>query len=219
MTHREIHQKERPGSWAEIAARRIYSGIVYFRIYRRLHPDRPHYTPGAIARLETVLDRASSVFEWGSGVSTVWYSRRVASITSIEHDVVWFEKVTGWLRGENAKGAALRHVPDESGWFLAYSRAILEFPDSSFDLIAIDGRARVACAQHAVAKLKPGGILLLDDSQRPRYRSISRLFPSAHARVFDCGLLQTTLFETNKALVSPVPGGIGVPKRVASSVG
>jgi len=197
MKHREILEKERPGSWSEIAVRRVYSGIVYWRIYRKLHPDRPHYTPEAIAQLAAVLNRSSNVFEWGSGVSTIWYARRVAAITSIEHDAGWFDKVSGWLREADLAGATVKHVPDESGSFLSYSRAILEFPDSFFDLIAIDGRARVACAQHAVAKLKPNGYLLLDDSHRPRYQPISGLLAGARARVFDCGLLQTTLFEND----------------------
>jgi predicted O-methyltransferase YrrM len=199
MKHGEILETERPGSWSGVAMRRLYSGIVYWRIYRRLHPDRPYYTPGAIAELEAVLNRSSIVFEWGSGVSTIWFARRVASITSIEHDASWFQKVSGWLREADIAGATVRHVPDESGSFHSYSSAILEYPDNSFDLIAIDGRARVACAQHAVNKLKPNGHLLLDDSQRPRYQPIAGLIPGARARVFDCGLLQTTLFERNRA--------------------
>ena len=38
------------------------------------------------------------------------------------------------------------------------------------DVIAVDGRDRVNCVKHAMPKLKPGGVLVLDDSHRPRYR-------------------------------------------------
>ena len=37
-----------------------------------------------------------------------------------------------------------------------------------FDLIAIDGRCKSACLKLAVSKLKPGGIVLFDDSKRDR---------------------------------------------------
>ena len=40
-----------------------------------------------------------------------------------------------------------------------------------FDLVVVDGRARVACLQHAAKRLAPGGIVLFDDTQRPRYRA------------------------------------------------
>ena len=38
-----------------------------------------------------------------------------------------------------------------------------------FDVICVDGRARVACALASLEHLAPGGVLVWDDSQRPRY--------------------------------------------------
>ena len=40
--------------------------------------------------------------------------------------------------------------------------------DVEFDLIAIDGRCKSACLKVAISKLKPGGIVLFDDSKRDR---------------------------------------------------
>jgi hypothetical protein len=44
------------------------------------------------------------------------------------------------------------------------------FEDESFDLVLVDGRARVAAVRHAMPKVRPGGLLVLDDAERPRYR-------------------------------------------------
>ena len=47
--------------------------------------------------------------------------------------------------------------------------AICDEPDASLDLVVVDGRARVECARRAMPKVKPGGLLLLDDTSRERY--------------------------------------------------
>src|SRR3989339_318086 len=40
-------------------------------------------------RLNTNMD----IFEYGSGNSTLWYAKKVSSVTSVEHDKKWFEKI------------------------------------------------------------------------------------------------------------------------------
>ena len=40
---------------------------------------------------------------------------------------------------------------------------------ASFDLVVVDGRARPSCIMHSAGKVKVGGILLLDDADRPYY--------------------------------------------------
>ena len=46
--------------------------------------------------------------------------------------------------------------------------AILE-DDDRYDVVVIDGRDRVNCLKHALERLTPSGVVLLDDSHRPRY--------------------------------------------------
>ena len=43
------------------------------------------------------------------------------------------------------------------------------FEGQVFDFICIDGRARNLCLKLAVQNLRPGGILVLDNSDRPQY--------------------------------------------------
>ena len=50
-----------------------------------------------------------------------------------------------------------------------YVGLINTFPDSSIDLIIIAGRSRAACIAASVLKIKPGGMLILKNSERSRY--------------------------------------------------
>ncbi|MBI5865098.1 MAG: hypothetical protein HZB38_11445 [Planctomycetes bacterium] len=59
--------------------------------------------------------------------------------------------------------------------FEAYVRAIDQHPDATFDVILVDGRARPACIQHAIPKLKPSGWLVLDNADREHYQAAIRL--------------------------------------------
>lgn len=52
--------------------------------------------------------------------------------------------------------------------FLDYANEI-EKHDSLFDIIVIDGMCRRLCTEHAVRYLKPGGMIILDNSNRSDY--------------------------------------------------
>lgn len=50
-----------------------------------------------------------------------------------------------------------------------YCRAANRFTEG-FDIVVIDGRDRVNCAIHSVAALKGEGVILWDNTDRPRYK-------------------------------------------------
>jgi predicted O-methyltransferase YrrM len=62
------------------------------------------------------------------------------------------------------------HGIDHNTAFRKYAAAILGYPDESFDLVFVDGEAscRDWCIANALPKIKPGGYLLLDDSDWPQ---------------------------------------------------
>ncbi len=68
-------------------------------------------------------------------------------------------------------------------------------PDGArFDLIAVQGFARMACLRRAVALLRPqGGLLVLPQSQRPAYAAAAQLVPAHWLRLTDSHALGTTL--------------------------
>lgn len=136
----------------------------------------------------TVLDRIATngprpfdVFEWGSGWSTIWFGqKRAGSVTTVDHSAEWHGKVSEAVKAENLPVTALLRLPAASPgcehssghtWampghdFTDYVNAI----SGSFDLILVDGRARVMCFQNALAHVKPKGWVVLHDAERACY--------------------------------------------------
>lgn len=157
----------------------------------------------AIQFLDQILTPESQVFEYGSGGSTLWLAKRASRLTTVEHNAEWFERVRQELELAKLSNCTLllrEPVPDvppqhgtaiaarpynspiEPGDFRHYVHALDSWPDSSLDLIVVDGRCRAACLLLAGAKIRPGGILLLDDSYRSRYQAALRSYGSWHRR-------------------------------------
>lgn len=150
--------------------------------------DIPWWTYPAIDVVEEhlrALNGRARVFEYGSGASTVWLGRRAAEVVSVEHHPGFaevmrkvladarLEGTTRLLEVPPVEGSAAPVVPSarkgEDGRDYADYVASIEQVPGDFDLIVVDGRARVACLDMAVRRLAVGGLVLFDDSQRPRY--------------------------------------------------
>ena len=207
---------ERDCGVAEYWFRRTFSSMFYWRGYRKLHPHDPFYVPAAIRSLEALLNDDSRVFEWGSGVSTVWYGRHAAEVVSVEHDGGWYRKTAAALMGNNLSNVELLYTPPAAAPFSSkdedrpydgflcraldkpefndYVRRVDGYPEGFFDCIAVDGRERVGCVAHAVPKVAENGFVILDDSHRPHYREIFDILSDWEAHTYGFGLLQTTIF-------------------------
>lgn len=126
----------------------------------------PWLIMGAVGYLDKLIRPSFSVFEWGSGGSTIWLAERASQVTSVEHTKGWYEKLSKRLEEEGLANVTLHFLPMGK-----YVEAILGYPDDAFDLIMIDGRQRVRCIESARTHLKLGGILVLDNAERPRYQA------------------------------------------------
>lgn len=138
----------------------------------------PWYTLPALQWLQAYVKPEMQVFEWGSGGSTLFFAKRARSVITIEHDLNWFKVLHDQVK--EYSNLEYRHIPADAAnegdgsyysasaraTFKAYVMAIEAYPDHSFDIVAVDGRARPSCVQHAVPKVRPGGILILDNSER-----------------------------------------------------
>lgn len=133
---------------------------------------QPWFTQSAITFLETFFTKNSSarMLELGSGNSTAWFGARTQELISIEHDERWYARTTN----------ACAHLPHVSVRLMRsnYAQICDTFPDNYFDIIVIDGKDRVQCSEKAQRILKPGGIVMLDDAERPRYAPIFDMFKS-----------------------------------------
>lgn len=151
--------------------------------------DTPWWTYGAIRVVEGHLrcrGGEARVFEYGSGASSLWLAARSGEVHTVEHDAGFAGVMRDALvRSGLGDKVTLHEVPAEvvdppvtrSGRrgedtvdYTSYSQSI-EIPGGAFDLVVVDGRARVACLHAAVSRLAPGGLVVFDDAQRPRYRA------------------------------------------------
>lgn len=147
--------------------------------------DVPWWSYDAIDAVEAFLaDRPKArVFEYGSGASTVWAARRAARVISVEHDAGWHPIVARRLAEyDNADlvliapdtevdAGYLSQKPGSKGQSFRNYVTAIERQDGPFDLIVIDGRARVACLGQALGHLAPGGMIVFDNSGREEYRA------------------------------------------------
>lgn len=149
--------------------REPYRVRAYF--FYLFHPHYTLYTPNTTHFLHQHLQPGMNIFEWGAGRSTLFFARYPVNVVSIEHDASWHRKISQALPGQG--NIDLKLVPPDQSptTFQTYVNAINAYPDNYFDIVAVDGRKRGACLLAALPKVKPGGLALLDDSQRERYQS------------------------------------------------
>lgn len=146
----------------------------------------PWLTYPAIEFLEGRLKSDWRVFEWGSGNSTLWWSRRCASVTAVEQNAGWFAKVSARLP-DNAE-IVLRE--DKTTYVDAVSQS------DPFDVIVIDGEYRNECAYACIERLKPGGLIVFDNSDRSGYdESIMFLESQSFHRLDFWGMIPSYLYR------------------------
>jgi precorrin-6B methylase 2 len=191
--------------WQEIerSKRGSYNLLSLLRNYNRwertvksgmspLQAGTPWMTFEAIDFLNKNIHKDMVVFEYGSGGSSIYFSKHAKQVYSVEHDKEWFvlvQKTIADLGITNWEGTfiepeintEIEQIPDSVDYstsdpkfgrhiFKAYVKAIDKFPSQYFDLIVVDGRARPACIRHSIDKLKPNGYMLLDNAERETYQ-------------------------------------------------
>jgi hypothetical protein len=130
---------------------------------------RPWWNYRAIAHVDAYLAPGALVFEFGGGASTLWLRDRGAVVTTIEHDQGWYD---GLVRLPGRSDVRLVPVGPDGG--RAYIHSVDGEADGSLDLVIVDGEHRDACVLAARVKVRPGGLLLLDDTQHSDVRASSR---------------------------------------------
>lgn len=127
----------------------------------------PWYTYPAIEQLRLWDFKDCDILEYGSGNSTKWWAARAKTVTSIESSKLWYETV-------------FKSKPDNCQMILSEVDSDVINPDQiqkyievidnlgMYDIIIVDsfskGGARKKCAEKALQHLKPGGLLIVDNS-------------------------------------------------------
>jgi hypothetical protein len=143
--------------------------VGWFESFRRRMPidaegePLPWYTYPAISFLIGRIRPDMAIFEYGSGHSTLWWSRRCRQVVSCEHDAQWYER----LRGQLPANVTYRLL--EASAEGPYVRASTEYRDA-FDIVIIDGAERTRCCRNCTGALKRDGVILWDNSDREEWR-------------------------------------------------
>ncbi|MFZ4099898.1 MAG: hypothetical protein ACOYKZ_06200 [Chlamydiia bacterium] len=129
----------------------------------------PWYVPKAVAFLDNFLIEHpdSQVLEFGAGGSTIWLASRAGHVLSIEHNKKWWSGIL-----ERLTFLGLRDKVDLRLMAPPYYTVCADMPDNFFDVIIVDGRNRKGCISHSIDLLKPGGVLILDNSDRVYYHAV-----------------------------------------------
>jgi SAM-dependent methyltransferase len=152
----------------------VFARRLWHYTYERTHPHEPFLAPSAVRFLDEALPRDGRGLEWGSGRSTRWLAQRLGHLTAVEHDPRWRDAIMAQLKAARIDNVDYRVVPLEHPEheptrphydpLPRYVAFVEEFPDRSFDFVEVDGHYRQACVTAAIPKLKPGGLLLVDDT-------------------------------------------------------
>jgi hypothetical protein len=119
----------------------------------------PWYTYPATEFLSHLDLSQFKVFEYGSGNSTLWWSKRAKKVMSVENDESWHKKIKDSLKTQNV---TCHLEKDRQKYFSMAS--------NDFDIFVIDGKYRQQCLEQVVNLKKistaagVGLMLILDNA-------------------------------------------------------
>lgn len=160
--------------------------------------DQPLWAPGApdmIAEFIRAQPSKARVLEFGSGGATKFLLNLGAKVVAVEHHKGWADAV---MVAAQQKGLSdqltllLREQP--------YSGVVAEFEnDMMFDILLVDGRDRMDCLRGALPFVRPGGLVLVDDSQRMRYWPAFQILAAQECTTFLGKARNTTIWKMEAA--------------------
>ena len=133
-------------------------------------PWMPYST---IIKLHSVISKDFNILETGSGGSSLFFLQRCKTLTSLEHDKKWILELENKISVPKFKSRwslILRDLTTEALNQSPYLDYIKNQKEEAFDLISIDGRLRSESLKIASSKVKRGGFILLDNSDRYQYQ-------------------------------------------------
>jgi len=142
--------------------------------------------------LKKYLKPGMTVFEYGTGGSTLFFLNLGCNVVSVEHDPSWLDEVKHslatrsssknyklslrepcYLNSHGEYANEMNCVSFDLGFdgydFSSYVRFIEEFDDNYFDMVLVDGRARRSCLHYSFPKVKTNGLVVLDNTERSYY--------------------------------------------------
>lgn len=121
----------------------------------------PWYTYPFLDFIDSLDFSESSVFEYGSGFSTLYWAKNAKTVSSVESDRLWANKVSQIIQSGNTSNIDYHSIqnPDE------YVNSINLEANKKYDIIIVDGIKRFDSAKASIGKLSPSGVIILDNSE------------------------------------------------------
>lgn len=191
---------------------------LYYKSFQLKHGVTPWTSPASIVFFKSCLTKKMVGLEYGSGKSTAFFADRLKHLTSVEHNQEWYKIVKDKIAQEKINNVDYHYIPPNNPEkvnsvpelyekynkylknhpfrksYLDYYQFVLKFPDHHFDFILVDGRARVECSFNCLDKLKPGGIFVLDNSERDGYKPVHQVLEKWKKVNTTTGLTDTTIW-------------------------
>lgn len=130
----------------------------------------PWLTYPLINFIEPKLSKKFSMFEYGSGNSTMWFADHVGFIQSVDHDELWYRQVLTKLPSnatlmlekidgdQSYSAATFLSCDSENNYSSSVSRT-----GKLYDIILVDGVYRSNSVVHSVKCLTKEGIIIVDN--------------------------------------------------------
>lgn len=202
--------------WRYRVLRPIVKGM--YKTFRYVNKPSPWLTPASIIFFKKYFTKEMIGAEFGSGFSTLFIAPRVRKLVSVEHNKEWHQIVVDKLEKDNVENIDYHFVNQEKESdaysspqfysdfgiseknyeyrkdYVNYFSILNSYPDEHFDFIIVDGRARPECVFSSYSKLKVGGLMILDNSERDRYRIVFDELNDLETYTTTNGLTDTTFW-------------------------
>jgi predicted O-methyltransferase YrrM len=162
--------------------RYLYNRAVN-KAWAATHPDAPWLPRQTVRFLQSWLKKEHLVLETGSGRSTLWLAKRVSRIFSIEHNKDWFNQISSSNLFAPAQNVQLNFANPNPGiepFGSEYVRLVSGQEDETYDLLIVDGVLRDEVALKGLSKVRPGGLILIDNAER--YVPVNAITPEKSTR-------------------------------------
>ena len=128
----------------------------FFVDEQKMH--KPWWTVAAVEFVTPRLTKEMTVFEYGCGNSTLYFSQYVKQVISAEHDKEWYQKMLA-ICPDNVM-LHLRESVDDG----QYAKTITE-QNCKFDIVLVDGADRDTCIYHAINQIKANGVIIVANAE------------------------------------------------------
>ena len=133
--------------------------------YEKKNKKNPWLTSDSIKILDSWLKPSDTGLEFGSGRSTHWFASRVSHLTSIEHNLIWYKKISQEIEPIRSKVDYQLHEDGvNNNASSSYVNILRSIQSQSINFCLIDGVSRDYCAVECVDKISPGGIIIIDNA-------------------------------------------------------